>query len=164
MIQQSAPWLVVSFILSGCVLQNVPALEPEGKKIKLVREADKPLDCEVVADVSGTARADSEKEALKGAENDIRNKAAEYEANFAVVEIERSRNAGTGPYKEVFLGGKALNCVTFEMQAKREQEQAEAKERAEQEEAERARQEELERAKEEAEKESEESKESEDEE
>jgi hypothetical protein len=158
MIQQSTRWLVVSFILSGCVLQNIPALEPEGKKIKLVREADKPLDCEVVADVSGTARAEDEKEAIKGAENDIRNKAAEYEANFAVVEIERSHNAGTGPYKEVFLGGKALKCVTFEMQAKKEQQEAEAKERAEQEEAERARQEELERTKEEAEKEAEDKK------
>jgi len=163
MIQQSTAWLVVSFVLSGCVLQNVPELEPEGKKIKLVREADKPLDCEVVADISGTARAEDEKEAKKGAENDIRNRAAQYEANFAVVEVERSHRAGTGPYKEVFLGGKATNCTTYEMQAKKEQQEAEAKERAEQEEAERARQEELERAKEEAEAEKEE-KEGEDEE
>lgn len=150
MIQRLGLFLV-STLVSGCVLSNVVALEPEGKKIKLVREADKPIDCEPVASVSGTSRAEDVKEARKGAENDMRNKAAEYDANFAVVERERTRQAGTSPYQEVFLGGKAMKCVTFEMEAKREQKAAEEKERKEREEAERIQKEELEKAKREAE-------------
>jgi len=142
---------LVSLLAACGVMANVPALEPAGKKIKLVSEADKPLDCEPVADVAGTARAEDEKEALKGAKNDIRNKAGEYQANFVVVDTQRTRNAGTGPYKEVFVGGKAMQCVTPEMEAQKEKEEAEAKERAEREAMERERQEELERAKQEAE-------------
>lgn len=142
---------LIPLVAVGCVLRDVPVLEPEGKKIKLVREGDKPIDCDAVADVSGTSRAQDEKEALKGAENDIRNKAAQYEANFVVVEVERTKQAGTGPYKEVFLGGKAMSCVTPEMEAAQEKTEAERKEKEEQEAAERERQEELEREKEAAE-------------
>jgi len=142
---------LIPLVAVGCVLRDVAVLEPEGKKIKLVREADKPVDCDVVADVSGTSRAQDEKEALKGAENDIRNKASQYEANFVVVEVERTKQAGTGPYKEVFLGGKALSCVTPEMEAAQEKAEAERKEKEEREAAERERQEELEREKEAAE-------------
>src|SRR5690606_1367526 len=146
--------VLIPALVAGCVLSNVVALEPEGKKIKLVREADKPIDCEPVASISGTSRAEEEKEARKGAENDLRNQASEYDANYAVVETERTRKAGTSPYQEVFLGGKAMKCVTFEMEVAREQAEAEAKLRQEQEEAERARQEELDRIKREAEAES----------
>jgi hypothetical protein len=143
--------VLISLAATGCVVRDVVVLEPEGKKIKLVREADKPIDCDVVAGVSGTSRAQDEKEALKGAENDLRNEAAAYEANFVVVEIERTKQAGTGPYREVFLSGKALNCVTLEMDLEREKAEAERKEREEQAAAEEARQEELEREKEAAE-------------
>lgn len=139
---------LIPLVAVGCVLRDVPVLEPAGKKIKLVRESDKPIDCDAVADVSGTSRAQDEKEARKGAENDIRNKASEYEANFVVVEVERTKQAGTGPYKEVFLGGKAMNCVTPEMEAAREKADAERKEKEEQAAAERERQEEIEREKE----------------
>ncbi|HEY6722616.1 MAG TPA: DUF4156 domain-containing protein [Polyangiaceae bacterium] len=142
---------LIPLVAVGCVLRDVPVLEPEGKKIKLVREADKPVDCDAVADVSGTSRAQDEKEARKGAENDIRNKAAQYEANFVVVEVERTKQAGTGPYKEVFLGGKAMSCVTPEMEAAQEKADAERKEKEEQAAAERERQEAIEREKEAAE-------------
>ena len=143
--------VLISLVATGCVVRDVVLLEPEGKQIKLVREADKPVDCDVIASVAGSSRAQSEKEALKGAENDLRNEAGAYEANFVVVEIERTKQAGTGPYKEVFLSGKALNCVTLEMDLAREQKEAEQKEREEKEAAEAARQEELEREKEAAE-------------
>ncbi len=147
---RSVLFLTIAFVapllLSGCVLRNVVALEPQGKKIKLVHEADKPLDCDVLADVNGTSRSEDEKKAIKGAENDIRNHAAEYQgANFVVVETQRTRHAGTGPYMEAFLAGKSLKCITPEMAAEREKEQAEAKEREEREKAERERKEELER-------------------
>ena len=145
--------ILIPLVAAGCVLRDVPVLEPEGKKIKLVRENDKPIDCDVVAEVSGSSRAQDEKEALKGAENDIRNKASEYEANFVVVEVERTKQAGTGPYKEVFVGGKALNCVTPEMEAAQEKAEAERKEKEEQAAAEAERQEALEKEKEAAEEE-----------
>jgi hypothetical protein len=160
MIQRLA-LILIPALIAGCVLRNVVALEPAGKKIKLVREADKPINCEPVASISGTSRAEKEKEARRGAENDMRNRAGQYDANFAVVETERTRQAGTGPYKEVFLGGKAMKCLTLEMEIEREKAEAEAKERQETEEAERARQEELERAKREAEEEEEKEKEKE---
>lgn len=163
MIQRLA-LVLVSMMVSGCVLSNVVALEPEGKKIKLVRESDKPVNCEPVASISGTSRAEDEKEAKKGAENDMRNKAAQYDANFAVVERERTRKAGTGPYQEVFLGGKAMKCVTFEMEAKREAAEEAERKRQEEEEAKRAQEEELERIKREAEREAEENEEQGDEE
>ena len=150
MIQRLALVLVPT-LLGGCVLSNVVALEPEGKRIKLVHEADKPIDCEPVASISGLSKSEDVKEARKGAENDMRNKAGEYDANFAVVETQRTRRAGTSPYHEVFLGGKAMKCVTFEMEAKREQKAADEKARKEKEEAERIQKEELERAKREAE-------------
>lgn len=137
---------------TSCVLRDVVALKPDAKKIKLVREADKPVNCEPVADISGTSRAQDEKEARKGAENDMRNKASQYDANFAVVEIERAKAAGTGPYREVFMSGKAMKCVTFEMEEQQEKAEAERKEREEREAAEKARQEELDRAREEEEK------------
>ena len=157
MIQRLALVLVSTFMTS-CVLSNVVALEPEGKRIKLVRAADKPIDCEPVASISGLSKAEDVKDARKGAENDMRNKAGEYDANFAVVETERTRQAGTSPYQEVFLGGKAMKCVTFEMEAKREQKAAEDQARKEREEAERIQKEELERAKREAEMEDEKNK------
>lgn len=144
---------LIPLLAVSCVLRDVVVLKPEAKKITLVREGDKPIDCDAVADVSGTSRAQDEKEALKGAENDIRNKTSEYEANFVLVEVERTKQAGTGPYKEVFLGGKALSCVTPEMEAAQEKAEAERKEKEELAAAEKARQEELEREKEAAEEE-----------
>lgn len=139
--------VLIALTATSCMLRDVVALKPEAKGIKLVREADKPVNCEPVADISGTSRAQDEKEARKGAENDMRNKAAQYDANFAVVEIERSKAAGTGPYKEVFLSGKAMKCVTFEMEEQQAKAEAERKEREEREAAEKERQEELEKEK-----------------
>src|SRR5687768_13959695 len=92
--------VLIALVATGCVVSDVVALEPEGKKIKLVRAADKPIDCDVVASVSGSSRAQGEKDALRGAENDLRNEASAYDANFVVVEVERIKQAGTGPYKE----------------------------------------------------------------
>jgi hypothetical protein len=145
--------LVLFPLLAACsVVDNVPVLEPEGKKIKLVRESDKPINCENLADVAGKARAGDEKEAIKGAENQMRNEAAQYpSANFAVVEVESVRDGRAGGGKEVLLSGQALKCITMEMEVAQEKAAAEAKEKEEQEAAEREREEELERQKEEAE-------------
>lgn len=145
--------LILFPLLAACsVVDNVPVLEPEGKKIKLVRESDKPINCENIGDVAGEARASDEKEAIKGAENQMRNEAGRYpSANFAVVEVESVREGRAGGGKEVLLSGKALKCVTMEMELAQEKAAAEAKEQEELEAAERAREEELERQQEEAE-------------
>ena len=71
-------------VLPGC-LDNVAVLEPKAESVKVVRETDKPLRCDVLGKISGTSRSDDEKAARKGAENDFRNHAAELKANFAGV-------------------------------------------------------------------------------
>jgi hypothetical protein len=128
-------WLsAVSFgALTGCVLPSVADLDPEAKNVKVVRESTKPLHCKAVAEINGTSRHEQEKTAHTGAENDFRNQAAKSRANFALIEIERTRRVGTSPYREVFLGGKALQCTTPEMEEAAE----EARKKAEEEKAER---------------------------
>jgi hypothetical protein len=131
---------VVSAVLSGC-FNNVAVLEPNAQSIKVVRETDKPLRCDVLGKISGTSRSDDQKEARTGAENDFRNHAAELKANFAFIEAERSGPVGTSSQHDVFIGGKALRCQTEEMEeaeekkaaAEREQKDKEAAEQAQKE-------------------------------
>jgi hypothetical protein len=113
-------------LASGC-FSNVTPLQPKASRVTIVRETERPLHCEVKGKITGTSRSSDEKEARTGAENDLRNQAAELKANFALVEADRSNRVGTGSNHDVFLGGKALLCQTEEMEA--EQEKAEAKQR-----------------------------------
>jgi hypothetical protein len=106
---------VVLVMLPGC-FDNVVALEPKAESIKVVRETDKPLRCDVLGKISGTSRSTNEKEARTGAENDFRNQAAKFKANFALIEAERSGPVGTSSQHDVFIGGKALRCQTEEME------------------------------------------------
>ena len=141
--------LLGAAVSGGCVFGNVTELDPEAENVKVVRESTKPVHCKVAGNISGTSRAEEVKAARAGAENAFRNGAAKVQANFALIEVERDRQVGTSPYREVFLGGKALKCTTLEM------EEAEEKER------EKAEQEKLEReqkAKEDAERKAEEDK------
>lgn len=119
------------FLLTGC-LSNVVALQPRAEGVKIVRETDKPLHCEVRGKISGTSRSSDQKEARAGAENDFRNQAAELKANFALIEAERGGPVGTGTQHDAFIGGKALFCRTEEMEeaeAKAEAAQREAREK-----------------------------------
>lgn len=125
------PSLVVVAVLTGC-LSNVVALSPEGKKVTLVHETDRPLRCSVLGKISGQSRSTDGKEAITGAENDFRNQAAELQANFALVETERNNRVGTSDQRDVFLGGKALRCVTDEMEEQSEKAEAEARAKREQ--------------------------------
>lgn len=126
---------VVLVMLPGC-FDNVVALEPRAESIKVVRETDKPLRCDVLGKISGTSRSSSEKEARTGAENDFRNKAATFKANFAFIEAERSGPVGTSSQHDVFIGGKALRCQTEEMEEADEKAAAAAREQKEKDEAE----------------------------
>lgn len=128
------PWLTVPLLVTAC-FSNVVVLSPKAEGVKIVRESDKPLHCEVRGKISGTSRSADEKEARTGAENDIRNKAAELDANFALVEAERHGPVGTSSQQDYFLGGKALLCQTEEMEAAAEKAEAEARAKREQEEA-----------------------------
>lgn len=121
---------VGSVVLSGC-LANVAALEPKAESVKVVRETDKPLHCDVLGKISGTSRSDDEKEARKGAENDFRNHAAELNANFAFIEAERSGPVGTSSQHDAFIGGKALRCQTEEMEEAEEKKAAAEREQKE---------------------------------
>ncbi|HYJ10747.1 MAG TPA: DUF4156 domain-containing protein [Polyangiaceae bacterium] len=125
--------ILASLTLLSC-LSNVVALNPDAKEVKIVRETDKPLTCKVLGKITGTSRDDDGKLARSGAENDFRNHAAELDANFALVETDRDNRVGTSSQRDVFLGGKALYCMTEELEeaaAKKEAGDREAKEKAE---------------------------------
>lgn len=126
---KKAPWLLL-FVLPAC-LDNVAVLEPKAESIKVVRETDKPLRCDVLGKITGTSRSDDEKAARKGAENDFRNHAAELNANFAFIEAERSGPVGTSSQHDVFIGGKALRCLTEEMEEAEEKKAAAARDEKE---------------------------------
>jgi hypothetical protein len=119
--------LLLPVLLSGC-LSDVVALKPNAANIKVVHETDKPLRCEVLGKINGMSRSSDAKEGRNGAENDFRNHAAELKANFALIEAERSGQVGTSSQKDYFLGGKALQCQTEEMEEAQEKKEAEARE------------------------------------
>ncbi|HKY39678.1 MAG TPA: DUF4156 domain-containing protein [Polyangiaceae bacterium] len=125
---------VMTALLPGC-LSNVVTLKPEAKNVTIVSETTKPIRCEVLGRISGMSRSNDGKEAQTGAENDFRNQASEFEgANYALVETERNNRVGTSDQRDVFLGGKAMRCMTDEMEeaeAKKEAEAQEQKEKAE---------------------------------
>jgi len=134
---------VVSVVLSGC-LSNTVALAPEAKGVTLVRESDRPLHCKVLGKITGESRNSEEKLAKEGAENDLRNHAAELKANYALVESENGGRVGTSNERDAFLGGKALLCRTEAMDdaddkaaaAQQEQKEKEVAEREQKEQAE----------------------------
>jgi fused signal recognition particle receptor len=151
--------LALSFLCYGCLFSNVVELDPAAKSVRVIREGDRPFDCDYLGKIHGTSRAATDKEALKGAENDLRNRAAELKANFALIETQRTGRAGTSSSRDAFLGGKALYCRTPEMQEAEEKRQEQARleeeERLAKEQAERERKEQEEKdklAKEKAEK------------
>ena len=126
---------VVSIVLPGC-LANVVALEPKAESVKVVHESDKPLRCDVLGKINGQSRSDDEKEARQGAENDLRNHAAELKANFAFIEAERSGPVGTSSQHDVFIGGKALRCQTEETEEAADKAAAAARDQKEKEDTE----------------------------
>jgi hypothetical protein len=126
---------LLTALLPGC-LSNV-ALKPEAKDVTIVNETTKPLRCEVLGKISGMSRSNDGKEAQTGAENDFRNQASEFEgANYAFVETERNNRVGTSDQRDVFLGGKAMRCMTEEMEEAQDKKEAEAREKQEKAEAE----------------------------
>jgi hypothetical protein len=132
---KSRAGFVVLVMLPGC-FDNVVALEPKAESIKVVRETDKPLRCDVLGKISGSSRSTKKEEARTGAENDFRNQAAKFKANFAFIEAERSGPVGTSSQHDVFIGGKALRCQTEEMEEADEKAAAAEREQKEKEEAE----------------------------
>jgi len=122
---------LLTALLPGC-LSNVVTLKPEAKSISIVHETDKPLRCDVLGKISGMSRSNDGKEAQTGAENDFRNQASEFEgANYAFVETERNNRVGTSDQRDAFLGGKALRCMTDEMEEAEAKKEAEAKQKQE---------------------------------
>lgn len=118
--------LIASFLACGC-LPEVVALKPAASSVTIVHETDKPLRCEVLGKINGMSRSSDDKEGRTGAENDFRNHAAELKANFALVEADRNSQVGTGNQRDYFLGGKALQCQTEEMEEAQEKQEAAAR-------------------------------------
>jgi hypothetical protein len=115
--------LLMPFLFCGC-LPDVVALKPNAANVKVVHETDKPLRCEVLGKIQGMSRSSDQKEGHDGAENDFRNHAAELKANFALIEADRSGQVGTSSQKDYFIGGKALQCQTEEMEEAPEKQEA----------------------------------------
>lgn len=139
----------------GCVFNSVAKLDPKAESVVVVHETDKPTDCKYLGKIVGRSHADSEKEARKGAENDLRNQAAKLKGNFALIENQRGGPVGTTSQREVVMNGKAMFCKTLEMQqaeeAKHEQEMKEKEDREIREQAEKERKAEEEKEKKERE-------------
>ena len=140
MSMKSAPFLVLTLLLPGC-LGGTVALSPQAKSVTLVRESDRPLHCKALGKITGSSKSTDEKLAKAGAENDFRNQAAELKANFAVVELENGGPVGTSGERKSFLGGEALLCQTEAMEDAEEKKAAEAQEKKEKEDADREQQE-----------------------
>jgi hypothetical protein len=121
---------VVSVLLPGC-FSDVAVLEPRAEGIKVVRETDRPLHCDVLGKISGMSRSSDDKEGKTGAENALRNHAADLKGNFALIEAERAGQVGTSSQKDFFVGGKALFCKTEEMEDADEKAEAAARDQKE---------------------------------
>jgi hypothetical protein len=130
---------VVSALLPAC-LGSVVTLSPKAESVTLVHESDRPLHCKFLGKINGSSRSSDEKEARQGAENDLRNHAADLKANFAFAEVERTGRVGTSSEQDAFASGSALLCQTEAMedaqekadekaQAQKEQEEADAKQK-----------------------------------
>ena len=103
--------LALAILCAACVTENYVTLRPDAGKVKAVRETNRPLRCTTIGEVHGISRSQDEARAREGAQNDIRNEAARFKgANFVLIEIDRVKPVGTSPYREIFLGGKALKC------------------------------------------------------
>jgi len=120
-------FFLVSAVLSGCFSNNV-VLEPKAQSVTLVHDADRPLHCKFLAKINGTSRSSDEQSARTGAENDVRNQAAELNGNFAEVVAERTSQVGTSSQRDAFIEGKALLCQTEAMDEANEKAEAKAKE------------------------------------
>ena len=121
---------VVFAVLPGC-LSSVVTLEPKASSVTLVRESDRPLHCKFLGKINGTSRSSDEKAARQGAENDLRNRAADLNANFAVVEVERTSRVGTSEQQDAFVGGTAQLCQTEAMDDAQEKADAKVQEQKE---------------------------------
>jgi len=102
--------LALSCALAGCVTESIVAAKPGASKVTIVTDVDKPFRCKTLADIHGTSRSNDEAKAKAGAQNDFKNNAAAFRANYALVEADNSGNVGTSTIKEVFIRGKALRC------------------------------------------------------
>ena len=97
---------------AGCSLsEKVVKAEPGSGEIKVVRADDKPFRCQVLGDIKGSSRSEDKEKARSGAENDFKNQALKFKANYALIETDRSNPSGAGNSDtETVLLGKALKC------------------------------------------------------
>lgn len=120
------PLVLLAFVCPACLFNSVTKLDSEAKHVQMVSETEKPSECKFLGKLTGTSHAEEEKEAKQGAENDFRNKAAELQGNFAVIENVRGGRIGTTSQREVVINGKAYKCKTLDMQVAEEEKEAQA--------------------------------------
>jgi hypothetical protein len=122
----------VALSISACVFTGPVKLNPQGAKVEMVSETEKPSECNFLGKITGTSHDDDAKAAREGAENDLRNQTAALKGNFAVVENVRGE-------RDIVINGKAYECKTLDMQlAEEEKHQAAVEEKEQREEKEKA--------------------------
>lgn len=117
---------LLALTLQGCLINSVTKLDPAASKVEVVPETEKPSECKFLGKITGRSHASDEKEARKGAENELRNKTAELKGNFAIIENVRGGRVGTTSQQDVVINGKAYDCQTLDMQLADEEKQAQA--------------------------------------
>ncbi|MGE5783997.1 MAG: DUF4156 domain-containing protein [Myxococcales bacterium] len=123
---KTSPIILLAFVSSACFFNSVTKLDAEAKHVHLVTDTDKPSECKFLGKITATSHADDEKLARQGAENELRNRAAELRGNFAVIEQARGGRIGTTSQREVVINGKAYHCRTLDMQVAEEEKAAQA--------------------------------------
>src|SRR5512133_1911470 len=76
------PIILLAFATPACLFNSVAKLDAEAKHVQLVSDTDRPSECKFLGKITATSHADDEKLARQGAENELRNRAAELHGNF----------------------------------------------------------------------------------
>lgn len=103
--------VMIMVVFGGCA--SAVLLNPNAKSVKISKEAA-PQGYEEVGEIFGKSNADDQIEAMEGAQNDLRNKAADLRGNYVVLETNNSKSV-MGTWKqgiEILLGGQAYCCST----------------------------------------------------
>lgn len=97
-----------SLLLVSC--SHVVQLKPAASGVKVSKET--PVGCKDLGEVFGKSNADDPEDAMRGARNDLKNKAHAKGGNYVVLETDNSRqvSGNTTVGTEILLGGRALAC------------------------------------------------------
>lgn len=102
-------FLVVFFAVTGCYTEIPEPESPHAYSVIVSKVA--PVNCEAFGEVYGKSSSTDQEEAMRGARNDLRNKAAVYGANYVMLETSNVMPSHVLPHViEIMLSGQAFKC------------------------------------------------------